>query len=175
MFLDSQPIMGKYILISVLSVLALVGPSVAFLRKIYNPSTELANSNLHKFVAGQDDEPLFLTPYIEQGKLDEARNLSLVRNLPGLSSSESVKSYSGYLTVNKKYNSNIFFWLFPPMVNNCLSLTMLISCLNVPSTFNRMARLRKKLPFCCGFKVVQVHRQCMHCSSRMAHWWYQRI
>lgn len=107
--------MGKYILISVLSVLALVGPSVAFLQKIYNPSTELANSNLHKFVAGQDDEPLFLTPYIEQGKLDEARNLSLVRNLPGLSSSESVKSYSGYLTVNKKYNSNIFFWLFPPM------------------------------------------------------------
>ncbi|KAI4885755.1 hypothetical protein NFI96_011050 [Prochilodus magdalenae] len=41
-----------------------------------------------------------------------ARKLSLVGPLPGA----SVKSYSGYLTVNKSYNSNLFFWFFPAQV-----------------------------------------------------------
>lgn len=40
-----------------------------------------------------------------------ARKLSLVGDLPG--GNKSVKSYAGYLTVNKKYNSNLFFWFFP--------------------------------------------------------------
>ncbi|XP_053700123.1 probable serine carboxypeptidase CPVL [Synchiropus splendidus] len=55
--------------------------------------------------------PLFLTPYLEKGAIDEARKLSLVGELPGA----NVKSYSGYLTVNKKYNSNLFFWFFPAL------------------------------------------------------------
>lgn len=55
--------------------------------------------------------PLFLTPYLERGAIDEARKLSLVGDLPG--GDKSVKSYAGYLTVNKKYNSNLFFWFFP--------------------------------------------------------------
>ncbi|KAB5586952.1 hypothetical protein PHYPO_G00007410 [Pangasianodon hypophthalmus] len=62
---------------------------------------------------GSDDSdpgsPLFLTPYLEQGKIEEARKLSLVGHLPGA----NVKGYSGYLTVNKSYNSNLFFWFFP--------------------------------------------------------------
>uniref|UniRef100_A0A672I3B6 Probable serine carboxypeptidase CPVL n=1 Tax=Salarias fasciatus TaxID=181472 RepID=A0A672I3B6_SALFA len=53
--------------------------------------------------------PLFLTPYLEKGAIDEARKLSLVGKLPGA----DVKSHAGYLTVNKKYNSNLFFWFFP--------------------------------------------------------------
>ncbi|XP_061677323.1 probable serine carboxypeptidase CPVL [Syngnathoides biaculeatus] len=55
--------------------------------------------------------PLFLTPYLEKGAIDEARKLSLVGNLPG----QNVKSYAGYLTVNKEYNSNLFFWFFPAL------------------------------------------------------------
>lgn len=92
--------------------------------------------------------PLFLTPYIEKGAIDEgmhphltefshnttlskfhcysfimiiltsclfvslaARKLSLVGDLPGA----NVKSYAGYLTVNKKYNSNLYFWFFPAL------------------------------------------------------------
>ncbi|XP_047455250.1 probable serine carboxypeptidase CPVL [Mugil cephalus] len=53
--------------------------------------------------------PLFLTPYLEKGAIDEARKLSLVGTLPGA----NVKSYAGYLTVNKTCNSNLFFWFFP--------------------------------------------------------------
>ncbi|XP_077347484.1 putative serine carboxypeptidase CPVL isoform X2 [Lithobates pipiens] len=62
---------------------------------------------------GDPGEPLFLTPYLESGKIDEARELSLVGNLPGV----NVKSYAGYLTVNKTYDSNLFFWFFPAQVN----------------------------------------------------------
>lgn len=41
-----------------------------------------------------------------------ARKLSLVGGLPGA----NVKSYAGYLTVNKQYNSNLFFWFFPALM-----------------------------------------------------------
>lgn len=52
---------------------------------------------------------LILTPFIEQGRIGEARNVSKVNSELFL----GVESYSGYFTVNKMYNSNIFFWYFP--------------------------------------------------------------
>lgn len=58
--------------------------------------------------------PLFLTPYLEKGAIDEAKRLSLVGKLPG----DNVKSYAGYFTVNKKYNSNLFFWFIPALMTN---------------------------------------------------------
>lgn len=36
----------------------------------------------------------------------------MVSPFPGM----SLKSYSGYITVNKTYNSNLFFWFFPAQV-----------------------------------------------------------
>ncbi|XP_073755111.1 probable serine carboxypeptidase CPVL isoform X5 [Callorhinus ursinus] len=58
---------------------------------------------------GDVGEPLFLTPYIEAGRLEEGKGRSMVPPFPG----SNVKSYAGYLTVNKTYNSNLFFWFFP--------------------------------------------------------------
>lgn len=58
-------------------------------------------------------EPLFLTPYIEAGQLSEGRNLSKVGPLEGT----DIESYAGFFTVNKEYNSNIFFWYFPALVS----------------------------------------------------------
>jgi len=55
-------------------------------------------------------DPLFLTPLIEAGKFDEARQSARVGPLP---STPDVESYSGYLTVDKTFNSNLFFWFFP--------------------------------------------------------------
>ncbi|XP_046403551.1 venom serine carboxypeptidase-like [Ischnura elegans] len=59
-------------------------------------------------------EPLFLTPFIENGRIEEGRRLSLVGNLPG---DVNITSYAGYLTVNKEFNSNLFFWFFPSEVD----------------------------------------------------------
>ncbi|VEN52591.1 unnamed protein product, partial [Callosobruchus maculatus] len=55
-------------------------------------------------------ERLILTPLIEQGKLKEARAAATV-TLGG--AAKNVRSYAGYLTVNKLYNSNLYFWFFP--------------------------------------------------------------
>ncbi|KAL0119122.1 hypothetical protein PUN28_009606 [Cardiocondyla obscurior] len=57
--------------------------------------------------------PLFLTPLIENGKIDEARAKAVVQH----KEMGDISSYSGYLTVNKEYNSNLFFWFFPAMHN----------------------------------------------------------
>ncbi|XP_019617541.1 PREDICTED: probable serine carboxypeptidase CPVL [Branchiostoma belcheri] len=65
----------------------------------------------HDIQPGQDyGDPLFLTPYLEQGMAEKARTLSEV-NLPNT----TVNSYSGYLTVNKTDSSNLFFWFFPAL------------------------------------------------------------
>ncbi|CAF0777535.1 unnamed protein product [Adineta steineri] len=66
-------------------------------------------------VTDNDDpgQPLFLTPYLEQGKVDEARKLSSVELTP-----YTRQSFSGYLTVNKTCNSNMFFWFFPAQNGN---------------------------------------------------------
>lgn len=60
--------------------------------------------------------PLFLTPYIESGKIGEAKHLARVP----FTENENLgfQSYSGFFTVDKRYNSNQFFWYFPAMNNN---------------------------------------------------------
>ncbi|XP_039764568.1 venom serine carboxypeptidase-like [Pararge aegeria] len=52
---------------------------------------------------------LILTPFIEKGQIEEARNACKVNPEVFL----GYESYSGFLTVNKTYNSNTFFWYFP--------------------------------------------------------------
>ncbi|BES88500.1 Carboxypeptidase [Nesidiocoris tenuis] len=57
---------------------------------------------------GHCGKRLFLTPYIEDGNIIAARKASRVK--PYLA---NVESYSGFLTINKTTNSNMFFWFFP--------------------------------------------------------------
>lgn len=57
---------------------------------------------------------LILTPFIESGRLKEARNACKVNPEVFL----GYESYSGFLTVNKTYNSNTFFWYFPVQNKN---------------------------------------------------------
>ena len=63
------------------------------------------------FNSAEVGDPLILTPFIENGELEEARNLSMVKC--GYS---DIVSYTGFFTVNKKYNSNLFFWYIPAQV-----------------------------------------------------------
>ncbi len=54
-------------------------------------------------------EPGFLTPLIESGRIQEARQRSLVHldQWPGM------QSYAGFFRVNKEHNSHLYFWFFP--------------------------------------------------------------
>ncbi|XP_049525024.1 LOW QUALITY PROTEIN: venom serine carboxypeptidase [Dermacentor silvarum] len=65
--------------------------------------------------ASNDDDagqPLFLTPLIKEGKLEEAKSKSKVGPL---GADREVPGYSGYITVNPQYNSNLFFWFVPSL------------------------------------------------------------
>ena len=54
-----------------------------------------------------------MTPLIKSGKIELARNRSYVKPLIN-----NVVSYSGFFTVDKQYNSNLFFWFFPAKSNS---------------------------------------------------------
>lgn len=64
-------------------------------------------------------QALFLTPLIKDGKLDEAKSKSKVGPL---GADYEVPGYSGYITVNPQYNSNLFFWFVPSLVSVHVSL-----------------------------------------------------
>ncbi|CAH1980104.1 unnamed protein product [Acanthoscelides obtectus] len=55
--------------------------------------------------------PLLLTPLIEQGKIQQAQSAANVT----FNGFKKLSSYSGYFTVDKRYNSNLFFWFFPAL------------------------------------------------------------
>lgn len=78
----------------------------------------------------ENDGPLFLTPYIENKDFKTARELSRCGNLPN---TPPVESYSGLITVNKEYNSNLFFWFFPAFVSIkfCFIYTILDSIIDM--------------------------------------------
>ncbi|ENN74986.1 hypothetical protein YQE_08443, partial [Dendroctonus ponderosae] len=54
-------------------------------------------------------EPLLLTPYLAEGRLEEARAAAQVT----VEAFASVPSYSGFFTVDALFDSNLFFWFIP--------------------------------------------------------------
>ena len=62
-----------------------------------------------KFDPKEVGEPAFLTPYLEKGQNEEARNRAQVV----LQDWPKMESYAGFLNVNPEYNSNLYFWFFP--------------------------------------------------------------
>lgn len=78
---------------------------VAVNSSFINPYPRFAKYN----DGGDPGDPAFLTPLIQAGKIDKALELATVADKPF----DWLKSYAGYLTVNEKYNSNMFFWYFP--------------------------------------------------------------
>ncbi len=65
----------------------------------------------------QVGEPLILTPLLEAGQVQKARDLAKVEGL-----SANVKTFSGFFTVNKKYDSNLFFWYAPSQVRKFIKI-----------------------------------------------------
>ncbi|XP_055861008.1 probable serine carboxypeptidase CPVL [Biomphalaria glabrata] len=56
------------------------------------------------------DKPLKLTPYLKQGKITTARQLSLVKDKKN---GVIPTSYSGFITVDQHLGNHLFFWFFP--------------------------------------------------------------
>ena len=58
---------------------------------------------------GSSDDPLFLTPYLDNGQIQQARALSQV----SLRSLYRGVSYSGFITADRTLGNHLFFWHFP--------------------------------------------------------------
>jgi len=57
--------------------------------------------------------PLFLTDFIENGDIETGREMARVDSTLLVGIDEDIESYSGFFTVDKPNNGNMFFWFFP--------------------------------------------------------------
>ena len=69
--------------------------------------------NEPEFDQNEVGTPVFLTQYIKQNKLKEGKEKARVY----LNQWPDLVSYAGFLTVEEKYISNIYFWFFPSQSN----------------------------------------------------------
>jgi vitellogenic carboxypeptidase-like protein len=83
----------------------------------------ISNFHCHSRCAGDAGEPLYLTPYIQSGRITEGRAAAAVKGLPGAGAAHG--GFSGFLTVNATTDSNTFFWYFPPLNGNASAPTLL--------------------------------------------------
>ena len=75
-------------------------------------------------------DPLYLTPYIKEGDVEHARQLSKVTDLlDGLTVKEQPKSFSGFITVDYATDKNMFFWFIPATVSPCCCIKWLFKIL----------------------------------------------
>lgn len=59
-----------------------------------------------------------MTPYIESDDVATGRDLArVVLPLDGLNDGEQPESFAGFITVDKAYDSNMFFWFVPATVS----------------------------------------------------------
>ncbi|KAH7951188.1 hypothetical protein HPB52_006245 [Rhipicephalus sanguineus] len=79
---------------------------------VANNETSVSNENGGLDGATNEGERLLLTPLINAGNLEEAKSSSKVGPI---GADYEVPSYSGYITVNPQYNSNLFFWFVPSL------------------------------------------------------------
>ena len=114
-------------------------------------------------ITGDDDvgKPLYLTPFVDSGRIIEAREMSRV---PSLLDGSDVESYSGYLTVNKEFHSNLFFWFFPAE-NNRHKAPVVLWLQGGPGASSLYATFYENGPF----SIKGTHLE------RRGHYWSQEL
>ena len=101
------------------TAVALVGVLVCVaISEGYRPLRPQIKRSFPRADSREVGEPLFLTPFIQNGDIEAGRELAKVDSslLQGLN--DAVESYSGFLTVDAPNNGNMFFWFFPAAVRN---------------------------------------------------------
>lgn len=149
---------GAFAFLQILSTLLLALPreSASGFLNVY--------SRLKEFPChgGEDvGTPLFLTPLIENGKIEEARLKATVLH----KEMDDVSSYSGYFTVNKEYNSNLFFWFFPA-VHNPKTAPVVLWLQGGPGATSMFGLFMENGPFSVTDKIILKKRKY---SWNMAH------
>lgn len=91
-----------------LTFFAVVSISLPFCQAVFPypyPKLKIAQQN-YKTVG----DPLIITPFLKNGSISQAQNLSRV----SLTEQLGFKSHAGFFTINEQFNSNLYFWYFEP-------------------------------------------------------------
>ncbi|GIX94956.1 probable serine carboxypeptidase CPVL [Caerostris extrusa] len=99
---------GKRMALAIVIIAAIIG-QIAAVGYRTSPNVHVKEQIISTRDVG---DPLFLTKYIASGDFETAKNLSKTGLLPN---APEVLSYSGFITVNRWFQSNIFFWFFPSL------------------------------------------------------------
>lgn len=105
-------------------------------------------------IKGNNGDPLFITPYLEAGKIKEAQTSARVNH----SRIVGFESYSGFFTVDKRYNSNLFFWYFPAK-NNSANAPVLLWLQGGPGASSMFGLFEENGPFFISKNLKAVPRQ----------------
>lgn len=101
-------------------------------------------------------EPLFLTPFIKNGTVDAGREAAKVVNS---SIPSNIESYSGYLTVDEKLNSNLFFWYFVAQSDPNKDAPVVLWLQGGPGASSMYGLFTENGPFSVSSKMKLVPRQ----------------
>ncbi|XP_062549800.1 vitellogenic carboxypeptidase-like [Armigeres subalbatus] len=105
-------------------------------------------------IKGNNGEPLFITPYLEAGKIKEAQTAARVNH----SRIVGFESYTGFFTVDKRYNSNLFFWYFPAK-NDSANAPVLLWLQGGPGASSLFGLFEENGPFFISKNLKAVPRQ----------------
>lgn len=95
----------------IITLLIALSFNLCFGKLFINPYPKFESHNGENSEELSSDDVLFITPLLEAGKnVKEIQQMALV---DGVDEIKNFKGYSGFFTVNKTYNSNLFFWYFP--------------------------------------------------------------
>uniref|UniRef100_A0A182PVV1 Carboxypeptidase n=1 Tax=Anopheles epiroticus TaxID=199890 RepID=A0A182PVV1_9DIPT len=108
---------------------------------------------------GDNGEPLLLTPYIEKGNIAEGQKAARVEH----SRIRGFESYAGFLTVDKRFNSNLYFWYFPAKVNRTTA-PLLLWLQGGPGASSLFGLFEENGPFRITRELVAMERE---------HSWYE--
>ncbi|XP_050097856.1 vitellogenic carboxypeptidase-like [Anopheles aquasalis] len=157
--LDSVPICGLLIFL-----LVFIGSGQCFFLNPYQkfwqqPTVHGSASKPASSEQSDHGLPLFLTPYIEAGNITEGQRAARVqhRRIRGF------ESYAGFLTVDKRYNSNLYFWFFPAKTN-ATTAPLLLWLQGGPGASSLFGLFAENGPFSINKELVAVPRN---------HSWYE--
>jgi len=83
----------------------------------YRPLQPQPVRNFSVWSESEVGEPLYLTPLIEAGDIEAAREMARVDSSLLEGTHGEIESYAGLITVDKANEGNMFFWFFPAEEN----------------------------------------------------------
>lgn len=123
----------------------------------FNPYEQFIKRGMYSAeprIKGSNGDPLILTPYLEAGKIKEAQAAARVNH----SRIVGFESYTGFFTVDKRYNSNLFFWYFPAK-NNSVNAPVLLWLQGGPGASSLFGLFEENGPFTISKNLKAVPRQ----------------